>query len=72
MLRYIRNVLKGLDLFVNTLIGGEPRETISEAAGRLRDKGVLYGCVMCKFLDLFEKDHCDIARGKLPANREVK
>jgi hypothetical protein len=68
-LRYLRCVLKGLDLFANTVIGGVPRETISEGAARLRDKGVLYGCVMCKLLDLFEKDHCSIVRDKLRATR---
>lgn len=69
-LRYIRNVLKGLDILANTIMGGEPRETISERAARLRDNGVAYGCVLCRMLDVIERDHCDKVRDRLAANRE--
>lgn len=36
MASYPIRVLLGLDQFVNTLIGGEPDETISARSGRLR------------------------------------
>lgn len=68
-LRYVRRVLKGIDVFVNTVLGGEPRETISERSARLRDKGLIVGCVMCRLLDVFERDHCTKVRDKLNANR---
>jgi hypothetical protein len=58
LLRYARRVLVALDQFGNALSGGEPDETISYRAARLRAKGVLYGCVMCRFLDWFQRDHC--------------
>jgi hypothetical protein len=38
MVKYISNLLVGLDQFGNTLIGGSPDETISARAGRLRIK----------------------------------
>lgn len=60
-LRYTRRVLKASDQLANVLTGGEVGETITFRMARLRDKGVFIGCVMCRFLDIFEKDHCDKA-----------
>ena len=37
-LRYVVNTLLGLDQFANTIIGGDPDETISARAGRLRNR----------------------------------
>jgi len=59
-LRYLRRVLTSFDQFGNVLTGGELNETISARAARLRNKGAFYGCVMCKFLDVFQARHCDI------------
>lgn len=61
-LRYLRRVLKALDQFVNVMLGGAVAETFSARMARLRDKGVFVGCVMCRLLDLLEKDHCDKAK----------
>lgn len=58
-LRYVRRVLKSLDQFANVLLGGDVGETISQRAARLRDKGVVIGCVLCRLLDLFDRNHCD-------------
>lgn len=60
VMRYTRRVLVAVDQLGNTLMGGEPDETISYRAAKLRLKGVVYGWVMCRFLDLFQKGHCDI------------
>lgn len=57
-LRYTRRVLISFDQFLNVITGGEVAETISYRAARLRSKNVIIGCVLCRFLDLFEKDHC--------------
>lgn len=59
MKTYVINLLIALDQMLNSLIGGYPDETISIHAARDRNKGARWGCVMCKFLDLFQKDHCD-------------
>ena len=59
MKNYVLNLLIALDQSVNAIFGGYPDETISIHAARDRNKGARWGCVMCKFLDLFQKDHCD-------------
>jgi hypothetical protein len=60
VLRYARRVLVGLDQFGNCLTGGAPGETISYRAAKLQAKNVIIGCVLCRFLDSFQKDHCAI------------
>ena len=36
-------------------------ETMSRRAALARNAGKRWGCVMCRFLNLFQKDHCDKA-----------
>lgn len=55
--RYIWNILISIDQLFNTLFGGDPDETISSRAGKLEDK-CKFCWLLCKFLDLFEKNHC--------------
>lgn len=62
ILRYARRVLKALDQLANVITGGAVCETISSRMARLRDKGVFVGCVMCRMLDLIQKNHCDKAK----------
>ena len=38
---------------------GIPGETISARAGKAQRRGKRWGCVLCRFLDLFEKGHCE-------------
>lgn len=47
------------DQVANTAFGGSEDETISSRAGKEARKGRRWACVLCKFLDLFEKGHCD-------------
>lgn len=56
--RYLLNFLILLDEFGNTLTGGDPGETISSRAGKAMLEGKRWGCVLCKFLNLFQNDHC--------------
>ena len=65
-LRYLRRVLVATDIWVNTLTGGLEGETISRRFARGKDGDHWVGCVMCKFLDLFQKNHCGIVSGKIP------
>ena len=51
------------DQFGNAMLGGSEDETISSRAGRAMEEGKRWGCVLCKFLDFFEKDHCMKSRG---------
>ena len=38
---------------------GIPGETISARAGKAQRRGKRWGCVLCRFLDLFEEGHCE-------------
>jgi hypothetical protein len=59
MKRYIWNILIGIDQFFNAVFGGDPDETISSRMGKHLAKHDCPFCnVMCKFLNLFQSDHC--------------
>jgi len=51
------------DQLANTATGGSEDETISSRANRARLEGRRWGCVLCKLLDKFEKDHCPKSAG---------
>lgn len=55
---YIYNILIASDQLLNTMFGGNPDDTLSSRLGKDRDRGHIVGCVLCKFLDIFENDHC--------------
>ena len=60
MFKYINNVLIGFDQFINTLLFGEPDETISSRAWRCKDVSSFWR-FMRKFIDLlffFQPQHC--------------
>lgn len=60
--RYVLNVLIVLDIAVNALVLlGSPYETISSRAGKAQVKGKRWGCILCRFLDWLQKDHCKTA-----------
>jgi hypothetical protein len=59
MKRYLWNILISIDQFFNTLLGGDPDETISSRLGKHLAKHDCPFCnLVCKFLNLFQKDHC--------------
>ncbi|WP_059412652.1 hypothetical protein [Cupriavidus basilensis] len=58
MRKYLLNLLIALDQGANTLLGGDPDETISSRAGKGQAEGKRWACVLCRFLDWFERDHC--------------
>lgn len=51
------------DQLANTATGGSEDETISSRANRAMLKGQKWGCVLCKLLDRFEKNHCAKSAG---------
>lgn len=59
--RFLINLLLLLDETGNVLTGGSPNETISERAAKARNAGRTWGCVLCRFLNVFQKGHCDNA-----------
>lgn len=58
MKTYFWNLAVGFDQFLNTLLGGSPDETLSSRAGKAQLKGKKWGCVLCRLLDIVDKDHC--------------
>lgn len=58
MKSYLWNILIAIDQFGNALFAGNPDETISSRAGKAMREGKVWGCVLCRFLNWFERDHC--------------
>ena len=58
--KYLWNVLISIDQFVNTLFGGDPDETISSRLGKMYKKST-FAYIVCKFLSIFDKRHCEKA-----------
>lgn len=57
MKQYFWNVLIGIDQFANTIIGGDPDETISSRAGKAATR--CQACrYLCRVLHWFDKNHC--------------
>ncbi len=46
------------DALVSCLTGGDWQETITMRANRAMGNGKRWGCVLCKFLDRIDPDHC--------------
>jgi len=55
--KYLINVLISFDQLANTLLGGDPDETISSRAGKKQRKGKL-AYWLCRALHWIDKDHC--------------
>lgn len=60
-MQYFWNILIAFDQFANSVLGGQPQETISARADKAMVAGKVWGCVLCKFLSLIQKDHCQKA-----------
>lgn len=58
-MKYVKSILISIDQFFNTLLGGDPDETISSRMGKhVAKKDCIVCNLICKFLNLFQKDHC--------------
>jgi len=58
ILRYLMNWLRWLDEGLNVATGGDANETLSSRAGKGMREGKRWACLLCRFLDLFQRDHC--------------
>lgn len=58
MARYLKNILVSLDQLANTIIGGNPDETLSSRAYKLREKGVYWPSNIINGLFWWQKNHC--------------
>lgn len=54
---------KAFDRVGNAATGGSDKETVSSRANQARLEGRRWGCLLCKILDRFEKDHCSKSAG---------
>jgi hypothetical protein len=69
-MKYIWNVLIGIDQLANTVIGGDPDETISSRAGKKMT--TCRGCrYLCKMLHLLDKNHCQESIESGEGSREL-
>jgi hypothetical protein len=55
---YFINLLLAFDQLGNTILGGDPDETISSRAAKAAAQQHKWGCYLCKFLDFLDRDHC--------------
>ena len=58
MKSYGRRVAVAIDQLFNALSGGDEDETVSSRAEKARRKGKRWGCVLCRFLDWLDPNHC--------------
>jgi hypothetical protein len=58
--RYFWNVLISLDQLLNTLLGGDPDETLSSRMGKKVKQRKCWACkLICSLLDLIQSGHCE-------------
>lgn len=55
---YFWSVMITIDQFFNTLLGGDPDETISSRMGKKSRESCPVCYRICKWLNVFEADHC--------------
>jgi hypothetical protein len=70
-MKYVWNLLIALDQFVNTVLLGDPDETVSSRAAKAAAKGKRWGCVLCRLLDYVQKDHCITSLEPLAGSRAI-
>lgn len=63
-----RRLAVSFDQLANTAFGGDEDETISSRAGKAARQGRRWGCILCRCLDWFQPNHCQLSiepdRGK--------
>jgi hypothetical protein len=57
--RYIWNLLVSIDQLGNTILAGNPDETISSRMAKRARKGDRLGITACKILNFFDEGHCE-------------
>ena len=57
------DIALAFDRLFNATTWGSGKETLSSRAGRLEQQGEKWACVLCKFLNLLQKNHCQNSIG---------
>lgn len=55
--RYLFNILLWLDLGANTLLGGDPQETLSSRFAKAAEAGRTWAKLACRILGWIDKGH---------------
>jgi hypothetical protein len=58
MKKYFWNLLVAIDQLVNTILLGDPDETVSSRMGKAKRNGNKFAIMVCKFLSKFDNKHC--------------
>lgn len=61
MPKYLKNIFISISQLCNTLLGGDPDETMSSRIGKRARDGCKVGIFLSCFLNVFEKDHAELA-----------
>ena len=51
-------ILVAFDKFSNVVLGGDQDQTISSRAAIANQDGKKWGCILCKFLNWLQPNHC--------------
>lgn len=68
--KYFWNILISIDQLVNTILGGDPDETISSRAGK-RVNTQKWAYYLCRILHLLDPDHCNKSIEEDTGSRQV-
>ncbi len=68
--KYFWNILIAIDQFVNTVLGGDPDETISSRAGK-RQEDQWWAKALCWVLNKLDTNHCKESIEKDEGDDEV-
>jgi len=55
---YFINIAIACDFLLNSLLAGDPTETLTRRMARAGREGRWYGCVFCRLMDVIDTDHC--------------
>ncbi len=69
--QYGMNLLIWLDLGLNTVLGGDPQETLSSRLGKAAKKGNRLAYYACRCLHWFDKEHCKGAIDKYEGDKSI-
>jgi ABC-type spermidine/putrescine transport system permease subunit II len=61
---YLKNILISIDQFINTLLNGNPDETLSSRAFKLRKKGTYWASNIINGIFFWQQNHCKESKEK--------
>ena len=70
-MRYLMNILLLLDLAANTVLGGDPQETLSSRFAKAAQDSKWYGRWACRLLGWVDPGHCQKALDPHEGDRAV-